>query len=101
MQTTSDAQHMDASGSYSRHWRAYTRHRLFLVCLLVGWIPATRLADVLLVHLHLPSFLLWVFPIVWILLTVTEGGRLALWPCPSCGERFRGTFGIFLPKRCQ
>ena len=92
---------MDTSGAYSQHWPAYTRHRLLSVCLLVGWIPATRLTDMLLAHFHLPSFLLWIFLIVWILLTFIEVGRLALWPCPSCGKPFRGIFGLFLPKRRQ
>jgi hypothetical protein len=75
-------------GSHLQSWQRYKRHRLFLIFLLLCWIPIIRIASLLQTHLHLPSLFAVVFAILWLALIFVEGWHVALWPCPTCGRCF-------------
>ena len=83
-----------------RRWKSYRRNRLFFILLILGWIPAVRILDLLHRQLGLPLQIAIVGAIAWIIAIVAQGWRLAIWPCPNCGRSIRG-FMPFLPQRCR
>lgn len=100
MTMTLDLEKQQSSiGSYSAAWRQYrTRRRLailsgisfLLVPPLVGRImgsgrPSEGIVGFLILGL--------------LVLTIIQGWRVALWPCPKCGKAFRGTAPF--PKCCR
>lgn len=88
------------NGRISRHWRSYKLHRIFLIVLIVGWIPAASFVDRLQRRLHLPDAVEYIMITLWWAAIIILGYRMALWTCPNCGRAFRGMLP-FLPKRCR
>jgi len=84
---------------HSIDWNSYKRHRIFLLCLVVFFIPLARLVGFLELRLNLPSVVMVLFVLGWILFICWAGGRFALWPCQNCGKSFRGTSPL-LPEYC-
>jgi hypothetical protein len=84
---------------HSIDWNPYKRHRILLLCLVVFFIPLARLVGYLEVRLNLPSAVMAVFVVAWILFICWAGGRFALWPCKNCGKSFRGMSPL-LPEHC-
>jgi len=87
-------------GDTSRYWRSYRLHRIALVVLFLGWIPAASLVDFLQRRLRLPVAIEYVMIILWLGAMTILGFRMALWACPNCGRTFRGLLP-FLPRRCR
>jgi hypothetical protein len=61
---------MGHAQEHSIDWNSYKRHRILLLCLVVFFIPLTRLVSYLEVRLNLPSAVMALFVVGWVLFTV-------------------------------
>jgi hypothetical protein len=91
---------VSGNGPTARHSRSYRQHRMAIVVLVLGWIPAASLVDLLQRRLHLPIAVEYIMIALWWGAISILGCRMALWACPNCGRAFRGMLP-FLPKRCR
>jgi hypothetical protein len=84
----------------AQFWKTYKVNKIVLFVMILGWVPFGLLMNFVHPRFHIP----WQFTtgviMVWLIATMTVGGRLAIWPCPQCRKSFRGLLP-FLPKRCR
>lgn len=84
---------------YPEAWKEYRARRFWGLVFMLGLILAPLIAHRVIGtserSLPFVSFL----SVVLFALTIIQGYRFALWPCPKCGKAFRGT--IPFPRGCR
>ena len=84
---------------YLPAWMEYRRRRLLAILFSVGFLALTAIAGKIFSDDRFSSVVVWILAITLLGGAVTQGWRVAIWPCPKCGKAFRGTAPF--PRRCR
>jgi len=85
--------------SYSVRWKEYRTRRLLAILFAIAFLVAPPLIGKVLGNGRSSQEVVGILLVTLLILTVVQGWRVAIWPCPKCGKAFRGTAPF--PKSCR